>query len=191
MALAGFAAAMFILMLLFAFMWKAADRRASQVPTADTVTITVTEKIPVPSPPDTVTKTEYKRVPVPYYIKGDSDTIVDSVLVSLPFERHTTHVEGCCDIYHSGFQSKIDSVIAYKQTTTQIIKQPYEVYKKPRLSLDLGAAAFYSENKINPCLVGEMRYNAPHTTFGVFGAVNPDGDWAAGLSVTYRINLIK
>ena len=190
LALAGFAAAMFLLMLLFAFMWEAAERRASQPPVADTITIDHWDTTYLPSPPDTITSEEKIPVPVPYYIK-ETDTVHDSVLVVLPYEHHHARVDSLLDIWYSGYQAKIDSIVAYKHLTTQIIKQPYEVTKMPNLTLDLGAGAMWHEQAVKPFAVGKLNLNRPHTTFTAFGAVNPDGDWAAGLTVTYRLNLIK
>lgn len=150
-----------------------------------TDTITLTEKIH-----DTVTKTYYKTIQVPFSVV-EVDTVVDSVRVTLPFERHFASLDSVADVWYSGYDAKIDSAVVYKHTTTQIIHQPYEVARMPRLTLDVGAAAFYSEKSINPCLVGEMRYNAKHTTFSAFGAVNHEGKWGAGIGVTYRMNIIK
>ena len=150
-----------------------------------TDTITLTEKIH-----DTITQTYYKTIQVPFYVV-DTDTIVDSVWVSLPYERHFASLDSVADVWYSGYDAKIDSAVVYKHTTTQIIKQPYEVARMPRLTLDVGAAAFYTDKSINPCLVGEMRYNAKHTTFSAFGAVNHKGEWVAGVGVMYRMNLIK
>jgi hypothetical protein len=162
-----------------------------QPPVADTIrihttdTVILTEKIH-----DTITHTYFKTIQVPFYIV-DTDTIVDSVWVSLPYERHFASLDSVADVWYSGYDAKIDSAVVYKHTTTQIIHQPYEVARMPRLTLDVGVAAFYSDKSINPCLVGEMRYNATHTTFSAFGAVNHKGEWGAGVGVTYRINLIK
>ena len=155
----------------------------------DTIKIDHWDTAYLPSPPDTITSEEKIPVPVPYYIK-DTDTVHDSVLVVLPYEHHHAQVDSLFDIWYSGYQTKIDSIVAYKHYTTQIIKQPYEVTKMPNLTLDLGAGAMWHE-AVKPFAVGKLNLNRPHTTFTAFGAVNPDGDWAAGLTVTYRINLIK
>lgn len=150
-----------------------------------TDTITLTEEIH-----DTITQTYWKTIQVPFSVV-EVDTVVDSVRVTLPYERHFASLDSVADVWYSGYNAKIDSAVVYKHTTTQIIKQPYEVARMPRLTIDVGAAAFYSDNSINPCLVCEMRYNAKHTTFSAFGAVNHKGEWGAGIGVTYRMNLIK
>lgn len=156
----------------------------------DTITIDHWDTTYIPSPPDTIKSVEEKPVPVPYYIKN-TDTVHDSVLVVLPYEHHHAQVDSLLDIWYSGYQAKIDSIVAYKHHTTQIIKQPYEVSKMPNLTLDLGAGAMWHEQAVKPFAVGKLNLNRPHTTFTAFGAVNPDGDWAAGLTVTYRLTLIK
>ena len=161
-----------------------------QPPVADTVRIDHWDTAYIPSPPDTIKSVEEKPVPVPYYIK-DTDTVHDSVLVVLPYEHHHAQADSLFDIWYSGYHTKIDSIVAYKHYTTQIIKQPYEVAKMPNLTLDLGAGAMWHEQAVKPFAVGKLNLNRPHTTFTAFGAVNPDGDWAAGLTVTYRLNLIK
>ena len=150
-----------------------------------TDTIILTEKIH-----DTITKTYWKTIQVPLTVV-EVDTVVDSVRVTLPYERHFASLDSVADVWYSGYDAKIDSAVVYKHTTTQIIRQPYEVARMPRLTLDFGAAAFYNNKRVNPCLVGEMRYNAKHTTFSAFGAVNHKGTWGARVGVTYRMNLIK
>ena len=115
----------------------------------------------------------------------------DSIWISLPYEHRYMAKEDTLEVWYSGIDPKIDSAKVYMHHTTEIVKQPYEVARMPRLTLDVGAAAFYSDKSINPCLVGEMRYNAPKTTWSAYGAVNHEGKWGAGVGVTYRMNLIK
>lgn len=170
--------------------WKVRGEKM-QPPVADTVvihtidTITLTEEIH-----DTTTLTYYKTIQVPFTVV-EVDTVVDSVRITLQYERHFASLDSVADVWYSGYDAKIDSAVVYKHTIMQIIKQPYEVVRMPRLTLDVGAAAFYNNKRVNPCLVGEMRYNAKHTTFSAFGAVNHEGKWGVGIGVTYRINLIK
>ena len=115
----------------------------------------------------------------------------DTMFVQLPYEHRYYGVPDTLDVWYSGVDPSLDSVRLYEHHTTEIIRQPYEVAKMPRLTLDLGAAAFYSEMSINPCLVGEMRYNTRKTTLSAYGAINHEGKWGAGLGVSYRMNLIK
>lgn len=170
--------------------WKIRGEKI-QMPVADTVvihtvdTLTVTERIR-----DTVTKTYYKTIQVPFHVV-EVDTVVDSVRVTLPYERHFASLDSVADVWYSGYDAKIDSAVVYKHHTTEIVNHFRDVTKMPRLTFDIGAAAFYSDKSINPCLVGEMRYNAAKTTWSAYGAIDPHARWAAGVSVTYRLNLIK
>lgn len=170
--------------------WKIRGEKI-QPPVTDTVvirtvdTLTVTERIR-----DTVTKTYYKTIQVPFHVV-EVDTVVDSARVTLPYERHFASLDSVADVWYSGYDAKIDSAVVYKHHTTEIVNHFRDVTKMPRLTLDIGAAAFYADKSINPCLVGEMRYNAPRTTWSAYGAVNHEGKWWAGVSVTYRMNLIK
>lgn len=162
-----------------------------QPPVVDTIRIHTTDTVILTKKiHDTITQTYWKTIQVPFYVV-EVDTVVDSVRITLPYERHFASLDSVADVWYSGYDAKIDSAVVYKHTITQIIKQPYEVARIPRLTLDLGAAAFYTDKSINPCLVGEMRYNAKHTTFSAFGAVNHKGEWGAGIGVTYRMNIIK
>ena len=115
----------------------------------------------------------------------------DTMFVQLPYEHRYYGVPDTLDVWYSGVDPALDSVRVYAHHTTEIIRQPYEVAKMPRLTLDLGAAAFYHERSINPCLIGEMRYNARKTTFAAYGAINHEGKWGVGVGVSYRMNLIK
>lgn len=170
--------------------WKVRGEKIKP-PVADTIrihtvdTLRLVEKIH-----DTTVLTYYKTIQVPLTVV-EVDTVVDSVRVTLPFERHFAKLEDVADVWYSGYEARIDSAVVYKHHTTEIVKQPYEVAKMPRLMLGLGVAAFYCDKRINPFLVGEMRYNAPKTTFTAFGGIDHEGRWGAGVGVTYRINLIK
>ena len=82
----------------------------------DTIRKTDTVRMPAP-PPDTVTKTITKVKKVPLYI-ATADTVVDSVLVQLPFEQHFAHLDSVADLWYSGYEAKIDSAIIYKRSQT-------------------------------------------------------------------------
>lgn len=157
---------------------------------ADTVVVNHTDTFCVTLPPDTVTQVYYKTVRVPQDAL-EADDVVDSIGVTLPYERHFASLDSVADVWYSGYDARIDSAVVYKRYTTQIIRQPYEVAKMPVLTLDLGAGAMWHEQAVKPFAVGKLSLNRPHTTFTAFGAVNHEGDWAAGLTVTYRMNLIK
>jgi hypothetical protein len=132
----------------------------------------------------------------PYPVAVHDTTLIhhhttDSIWISLPYEHRYMAKEDTLEVWYSGVDPKIDSAKVYMHHTTEIVKQPYEVAKMPRLTAEIGAAAFYSDKSINPCLVGEMRYNATKTTWSVYGAIDNEGKWGAGVGVTYRLNLIK
>ena len=158
-------------------------------PTTDTIRIHTTDTLRIASVPDTVTTTVTRYVSVPVYIR-DTDTIREPVTVPLPFEQHFASIGKVADVWFSGYQARIDSAVAYEHHTTEIIRQPYEVPKMPRLTAGVGCGAIYMEKRVNAYLFGEMRYNAPKTTFGTFAAIDPTGKWCAGATVTYRLDII-
>ena len=129
--------------------------------------------------------------PVPQYIDGETIVVHDTIVVYLASEHRLFSIQDTLDVWYSGVDPKIDSINLCYHHTTQIIKQPYEVEKMPRLTLDVGAAAFYHERQVFPCLAGEMRYNANRMTLSAFGGVTHKGEWGVGIGVTYRMNLIK
>lgn len=156
-----------------------------QPPKVDTVKVTDTIAI-IRFTTDTVIKT----VKVPFFV-AVHDTLVDSVWVDIPIERHLASIPDTADIWYSGFQAKIDSMRFYQQTTTITNTVFHTEYKMPRLTLDVGGGGFYCDERINPYLIGKIAHNAPKTTFAAFGAINHEGSWAVGLNVTYRFTLIK
>lgn len=166
--------------------WKIRGEQM-QPPIADTIRIERVDTVTLVEPMvDTLIRYVNRLYPV-------TDTVWrnDTMFVQLPYEHRYYGVPDTVEVWYSGVDPTLDSVKVYEHYTTEIIRQPYEVAKMPRLTLDLGAAAFYHESRINPCLVGEMRYNAKKTTFSAYGAVNHEGKWGAGVGVTYRMNIIK
>lgn len=164
-------------------------RHCGELPPADTVVVTKIDTVTlVGEKIDSVIRYVSRPYPVAVH-----DTIIkgDTLYVNLPYEHRYWVAKDTLEIWHSGIESRIDSAKIYNRHTTEIIKQPYEVVKMPRLTADIGVAAFYYDKSINPFLVGEMRYNAPKTTFSAFGGIDHQGRWGAGASVTYRINIIK
>lgn len=90
----------------------------------DTTWFTITETKTVPSPPDTVVKTKMKIVRVPQVVTvTETDTLVDTVFVKLPYEQHFASLEDVADVWYSGFDAKIDSAKIHRQHTTEIIRQ--------------------------------------------------------------------
>lgn len=175
----------------FAAGWKIRGEKMSSM-VADTIRIEKVDTVTLVEPRDTLTRIVWK----PYPVAVHDTTLIhhhttDSIWISLPYEHRYMAKEDTLEVWYSGIDPKIDSAKVYMHHTTEIVKQPYEVARMPRLTLDVGAAAFYSDKSINPCLVGEMRYNAPKTTWSAYGAVNHEGKWGAGVGVTYRLNIIK
>ena len=158
-------------------------------PTPDTIRIHTTDTLRIASVPDTVTNTVTRYVSVPVYIR-DTDTIREPVMVPLLYEQHFARIGKVADVWFSGYDARIDSAVAYEHHTTELIRQPYEVPKMPRLTAGFGCGAFYQEKRVNAYLFGEMRYNAPKTTFGTFAAIDPTGQWCAGATVSYRLDLL-
>lgn len=161
-------------------------------PVPDTTWFTLTDTVTLVEPRvDTLVRFVDRLYPVAVH---DTTWVVrhttDSIWITLPYQHRHYSQPDTLEVWYSGVDPKIDSARVYMHHTTEIIKQPYEVARMPRLTLDLGAAAFYSDKRVNPCLVGEMRYNAPRTTFGTFTAIDPTGQWCAGASVSYRLNVV-
>lgn len=154
----------------------------------DTVYIHDTTIVTGESVHDTITETKPVLVPYTIYVH---DTVTDSLLVYLPMEWHHASFPDTADVWYHGIMSAIDSARFYNKTKVITNTITETKYKMPRMTADFGAAAFYSMDKINPCLFGEVRYNRQKTTFAAFGAINHEGVWAAGGSVTYRVNLVK
>lgn len=167
-------------------------RHCEGLPTADTVVVERIDTVTLVGQRDTLTRIVWK----PYPVAVHDTTLIhhhttDSIWISLPYEHRYMTKEDTLEVWYSGIDPKIDSAKVYMHHTTEVVNHIADISKMPRLTLDMGATAFYSDKRVNPCLVGEIRYNAPRTSFSVFGAVDPKGNWAAGVGVTYRLNLIK
>ena len=164
-----------------------------QPPASDTIRIARVDTVTLVEP---MVDTLIRYVDRLYPVAVHDTTLIhhhttDSIWISLPYEHRYMAKEDTLEVWYSGIDPKIDSAKVYMHHTTEIVKQPYEVAKMPRLTIDLGAAAFYNERQVFPFLVGEMRYNAKQTTFSAYGAIDHQARWAAGVSVTYRMNIIK
>ena len=111
------AIALFVAVSLFAVGFSIGVKTKHYEPTivCDTIRTTDTVRLPAP-PPDTVTKTVTKVKKVPLYITT-TDTVVDSVLVRLPFEQHYAMLEDVADVWYSGYEAKIDSAVVFDPTT--------------------------------------------------------------------------
>lgn len=165
------------------------DRKDEANHVTDTTWFTVTNTVTlVENKIDTLIR--YVNRPYPVAVV-DTFWQNDTMYVMLPYEHRHWSQPDTLDIWYSGVDPSIDSAKVYMTHTTEIIRQPYETVRMPRLTLDAGVGAMYHAERINPYLVGELRYNAPKVTFAAFGGINHEGDWAAGVNVTYRLNIIK
>lgn len=172
--------------------WCMRGEKKHPLPVADTVVITTTDTVTLVGPRDTLVRIAWKPYPVAIH---DTTFITrhttDSIFVMLPYEHRHLHRKDTLDVWYSGVDARIDSATVYYHHTTEIIRQPYQVAKMPRVTLGVGVGGFYHEKQVDAYLLGELLYNAPKTTFAAFGAINQEGQWGAGASVAYRINLIE
>ena len=171
--------------------WKIRGEKM-QPPVADTIRIERVDTVTLVEPRDTLTRIVWK----PYPVAVHDTTLIhhhttDSIWLSLPYEHRYMAKEDTLEVWYSGVDPKIDSAKVYFHHTTEIVKQPYEVVRLPILTLDFGAGAFYHERQVFPYALAEMHYNAKKTTFSAFGVIDHQARWAAGASVTYRMNIIK
>lgn len=188
-AFAALAVACLLIAASFSVGWLARERRITP-PVADTVTVDHWDTTYIPSPPDTVTEVFTKVVKVPLYVPGEEKPSVDSTWAVLTYEQHFTHIDSVCDIYHSGYDSKIDSVIAYKHHTTQIIKQPYEVFKTPRLTVDFGVGN-HQWNQLDPYVFARATVTVDKWKIEPYAGYTYSQQPMFGVSVSRSIVLVK
>ncbi len=155
----------------------------------DTVTIHHWDTTFLPSPPDNINSVEEKPYPVPYYIK-DTDTIHDSILVVLPYEHHQADLEDVATVWYSGYDTKIDSALVYKHHTTQIIHQPYEVFKTPRLTVDLGVGN-HQWKQLDPYVFASATVNVSNWKIEPYAGYSYSRQAMFGISVSKSFVLIK
>ena len=168
--------------------WKIRSEKM-QPPIADTIRIERVDTVTLVEPMvDTVIRFVNRLYPVAVH---DTMWRNDTMYVTLPYEHRYYSVPDTLDVWYSGVDPHIDSARVYEHHTTEIIRQPYEVAKMPRLTLDFGASAIYYEKQVFPFLIGEMRYNAKKTTWSAYGAVNQKGKFGVGIGVSYRFDIIK
>jgi hypothetical protein len=127
---------------------------------------------------------------MPVYIV-DTDTIFEPVMVPISIEHHFARIGEVADVWFSGYDAKIDSAVAYEHHTTEIVHHPIGVNKMPRLTAGFGCGAMYREKRVNAYLVGEMRYNAPKSTFSTFAAIDQNGRWCVGGEACWRLTIIE
>ena len=163
--------------------------RQQPPPVPDTTWFTLTNTVTLVGPSDSLTRIVWKPYPVHDSIFVTQHT-TDSIFIMLPYEHRHLNRPDTLDVWYSGIDPKIDSINLYYHHTTELIRQPYEVPKMPRLTAGVGCGAFYQEKRVNAYLFGEIRYNAPKTTFGTFAAIDQTGRWCAGASVSYRLDIL-
>lgn len=161
-------------------------------PVADTTWFTLTDTVTLVGPRDSLTRIVWKPYPVAIH---DTTLVIrhttDSIFVMLPYEHRHLHRPDTLDVWYSGVDARIDSATVYYHHTTEIVNHIAEVSKMmPSLTAGVGCGAIYQEKRVNAYLFGEMRYNAPKTTFGTFAAIAPTGQWCAGATVSYRLDII-
>jgi hypothetical protein len=176
----------------FAAGWcmRGENNRQQPPPVPDTTWFTLTDTVTLVGPRDSLTRIVWKPYPV-----HDTTFVIrhttDSVFVMLPYEHRHLHRPDTLDVWYSGVDARIDSATVYYHHTTEIVHHLPDVRKMPRLTAGVGCGAIYQEKRVNAYLFGEMRYNAPKTTFGTFAAIDPTGQWCAGASVSYRFDLSR
>ena len=154
----------------------------------DTVIMTKTDTVTLVGPRDTLVRFAWKPYPVAIH---DTVRVGETIAVMLPYQHRHLSRPDTLDVWYSGVDPHIDSATVYFHHTTAIVRQPYDVPKMPRLTLGVGVGSFYHEKQVDAYLLGELRYNAPKTTFSAYGAIDQAGRWGAGASVSYRINIIE
>ena len=167
-----------------------------ELPPADTTTIVSVDSTTIGGTAvrpdaDSLIRIDSVPYPVPYPVLVQGDTVHDTVYVYLSYEHRLFSIPDTLEVWYSGIDPKIDSATIYMHSTTEIIKQPYDVVKIPRLTLDIGTGGFYYDKSINPYLKGELRCNAKKTTWSAYGAIDHQGRWGAGASVSYRLILLQ
>ena len=167
------------------------NNRQQPPPVSDTTWFTLTDTVTLVGQRDSLTRIVWKPYPVAVH---DTTFVIrhttDSIFVMLPYEHRHLHRPDTLDVWYSGVDARIDSATVYYHHTTEIIHHLPDVKKMPRMTAGVGCGAFYQEKRVNAYLFCEMRYNAPKTTFGTFAAIDPTGQWCAGATVSYRLDLL-
>ena len=120
----------------------------------------------------------------------DTDTIHDSILVVLPYEHHQADLEDVATVWYSGYDTKIDSALVYKHHTTQIIHQPYEVFKTPRLTVDLGVGN-HQWKQLDPYVFARATVNVSNWKIEPYAGYSYSRQAMFGISVSKSFVLIK
>lgn len=170
--------------------WCMRGEKKHTLPVADTVVITTTDTVTLVGPRDTLVRIAWKPYPV-HDTTWITRYTTDSIFVMLPYEHRHLHRPDTLDVWYSGVDPRIDSATVYFHHTTAIVRQPYDVPKMPRVTLGVGVGGIYREKRVDAYLLGELRYNAPKTTFSAYGAIDQAGRWGAGAGVVRRFDIIR
>ena len=154
----------------------------------DTVIMTKTDTVTLVGPRDTLVRFAWKPCPVAIH---DTVRVGETIAVMLPYEHRHLSRPDTLDVWYSGVDPRIDSATVYFHHTTAIVRQPYDVPKMPRVTLGVGVGGIYREKRVDAYLLGELRYNAPKTTFSAYGAIDQAGRWGAGAGVVRRFDIIR
>ena len=168
--------------------WCMRGEKKHPLPVADTVVITTTDTVTLVGPRDTLVRIAWKPYPVAIH---DTVRVGETIAVMLPYEHRHLSRPDTLEVWYSGVDPRIDSATVYFHHTTEIIKKVVEVNKTPRVTLGVGVGGFYHEKQVDAYLLGELRYNAPKTTFSAYGAIDQTGRWGAGAEIMYRVELKK
>ena len=194
-------AAMALMLVSFFMGWTVRGNRLAPAPAQDTIVVTRVDTVTLVGARDTLIRTVWRPYPVAVH---DTTTIVrhvtDSVLIALPYEHRHWSNPDTLDIWYSGVDPRVDSARVYRTHTVEIINRPVVDYRMPALTLDMGAGTGIVHNEapnwkpvldLQPYALTKLSLNRPSTTFSAYGLVDIKGRWAAGLNVTYRIDIVK
>lgn len=157
-------------------------------------TVTIVEKIEVPTSPviDTMTETVY----VPYkVVVHDTVNAGDTTDVDLPYVSAHAVVPDTLDIWYHGYiDIGIDSIKYSLYKTTEMITEKIEVpkYVMPRFSINAGIGVAYIDKPLG-FAGGEFTYNAKISSWSAFGGYctdfNGENKPYFGGKVTLRLNI--
>lgn len=132
--------------------------------------------------------------PVPMWkLKRETDTVHDTVFVWLPMQQRHYHYPDTLDIWISGYQPKIDSMLLIYRQHTEIIKtiEERQVAKMPVLCLNVGAGAFFYEKQPKYCLFGKVSLYQKKWDISIGAAVTHDLKPIYGMTASRRFDIIK
>ena len=137
-----------------------------ELPPADTTTIVSVDSTAIGGTAvrpdaDSLIRIDSVPYPVPYPVLVQGDTVHDTVYVYLSYEHRLFSIPDTLNVWYSGIQPKIDSILLYTYHTTEIIREPYKVFetKIPVLTLDVGLGN-HEWQKLDPYVFARATINA-------------------------------